>query len=61
MTLQYIPACFFFRNFLPAGARGAGSKIALRFPRLFVCLFVCASALITCAICYVIHYYATVV
>ena len=38
-------------------ARTAGTKIALRFPRLFVCLFVClsvcASALITCAIYYV--------
>ena len=45
-------------------ARTAGTKIALRFPRLFVCLFVCtvcASALITCAIYYVIRYYATAV
>ena len=38
-------------------ARTAGTKIALRFPRLFVC----ASALITCAIYYVICYYATAV
>ena len=38
-------------------ARTAGTKIALRFPRLFVC----ASALITCAIYYVIRYYATAV
>ena len=30
-------------------ARTAGTKIALRFRRLFICLFVCASALITCA------------
>ncbi len=37
------------------------TKIALRFPRLFVCLSVCASALITCAIYYVIRYYATAV
>ena len=54
-------------RFLPAGARAAhsartaGPKIALRFARLFVCLFVCASALITCAIYYVIRYYATAV
>ena len=27
--------------------RTAGTKMALRFPRLFVCLSVCASALIT--------------
>ena len=40
-------------------ARTAGTKIALRFPRLFVCC--CASALITCAIYYVIRYYATAV
>ena len=38
-----------------------GTKIALRFPRLFVCLFVCASALITCAKYDVIRYYATAV
>ena len=38
-------------------ARTAGTKIALRFPRLFVC----ASALITCAIYYIIRYYATAV
>ena len=39
----------------------AGTKIALRFPRLFVCLFVCASALIACTIYYVMRYYATAV
>ena len=48
-------------DFLPAGAhasaRTAGPKIALRFSRLFVC----ASALITCPIYYVIRYYATAV
>ena len=38
-------------------ARTAGTKIVLRFPRLFVC----ASTLITCAIYYVIRYYATAV
>ena len=38
-------------------ARTAGTKIALRFSRLFVC----ASALITCAIYYVIRYYVTAV
>ena len=51
--------------FTSRSARTAGTKIALRFPRLFVCLFVClsvcASALITCAIYYVIRYYATAV
>ena len=35
----------------------AGSKIALRLS----CLFDCVSALIVCAVYYVIHYYATVV
>ena len=41
----------------------AGSKIALRFPRLSVCLYLynCASALITRAICYVIRCYVTAV
>ena len=55
---------FFFNVFTSrsaGSARTAGTKIALRFPRLFVCLFVCASALITCAIYYVIRYYATAV
>ena len=47
--------------FFSRSARTAGTKIALRFPRLFVCLSVCASALITCAIYYVIRYYATAV
>ena len=41
--------------------RTAGPKIALRFPHLSVCLSVCASALITCAICYIIRYHATAV
>ena len=41
--------------------RTAGTKIALCFPRLFVCLSVCVSALITCAIYIVIRYYATAV
>ena len=41
--------------------RTAGPKIALCFPHLSVCLFVCASALIMCAIYYVIRYYATAI
>ena len=53
--------------FLPAGARTAGTKIALYTFSASVCLFVClsvlycASALITCAIYYVIRYYTTAV
>ena len=42
-------------NFLPAGARDCFTFST------FVCLSVCASALITCAIYYVIRYYATAV
>ena len=38
-----------------------GTKIALRFPCVFVCLSVCVSALITCVIYYVIRDYATAV
>ena len=45
--------------FLSAGhaqsTQSAGPKIALRFPRLFVCLSICVSALITCEI---LHYTA---
>ena len=48
--------------FLPAGAcEVAGSKIDLCFQCLSVCLFACASALMMCAICYIIRYYATAV
>ena len=51
-------------SFLPAvcarSARMAGLSFYV-FLRLFVCLFVCEFALITCAIFYVVHYYATVV
>ena len=52
--------------FLPAGARAARERLVLRLlyvfcVGLFVCLSVCASALITCAIYYVIRYYATAV
>ena len=53
--------------FLPAGARTACERLVLRLLYvfrvcLFVCLFVsCASALITCAIYYIIRYYATAV
>ncbi len=59
-----------FNTFLPAGVRAARKRLALRLLYvfricLFVCLsvrlFVCASALITCAIYYVIRYYATAV
>ena len=32
---------FFFKFITSRSARTAGTKIALRFPRLFVCLFVC--------------------
>jgi len=42
------------RYLLPAGrvrsAWPAGPKVTLRFPRLYVCIYVCASALITPAI-----------
>ena len=49
-------------DFLPAGARAAYKRLVLRLLYVFrVCLFVCASALITCAIYYVIRYYATAV
>jgi len=55
----------FFTSRSARSARTAGTKIALRFSRLFVCLFlclsVCAFALITCAIYDVIRYYATAV
>ena len=41
-------------GFLPAGharsARPASPKITLRFPHLYIYIYVCASALITCAI-----------
>jgi len=40
--------------FLPVGrvrnARPAGHKITLRFPHLYIYIYVCASTLITCAI-----------
>ena len=45
----------FFTSRSARSARTAGPKITLRFPRLFVC----ASALITCAIYYIIRYYAS--
>ena len=53
-------------KFLPAGARAARERLILRLIYvfrvcLFVCLSVCASALITCAKYYVIRYYATAV
>ena len=52
--------------FLPAGACAARERLVLRLLYvlcvcLFVCLFVYVSALITCAIYYVIRYYATAV
>ena len=48
--------------FLPAGARAARERLVLRLLYVFcVFLFVCASALITCVIYYVIRYYATAV
>ena len=49
-----------FQNFYQP-ERANGPKIVLRFPRLFVCLSVCASTLIMCAIYYVIRNYATTV
>ena len=53
---------FIFRpypQFLPAGAR---EWLVLRLLYVFrVCLSVCVSALITCAIFYIIRYYATAV
>ena len=43
-----------FTSWIARSARIAGPNIAFRFSRLFVC----ASALITCTIFYVIRYYA---
>ena len=51
-----------FPGFLPAGARAVREQLVLRLLYVFhICLFVCASALITCAIYFVIRYYATAV
>ena len=55
-----------YEVFLPAGARAACERLVLRLLYvfrvcLFVCLSVCTSALITCALYYVIRYYATAV
>ena len=55
------PTMHLFTSRSTRSAQTAGTKIAVHFPHLFVCLFVCASALITCAIYYVIRYYATAV
>ena len=45
--------CAGFQHFLPARARAARERLVLRLLYVFrVCLSVCASALITCAICY---------
>ena len=60
-TLHVHTRCSLITSRNVHSARMAGPKIALRFPHLFVCLSVCASALITCTIYYVIHYYATAV
>ena len=51
----------FFTSRSAHSARMTGPKIALCFPRFFVCLSVCATALIMCAICYIIRYYATAI
>ena len=48
------------QNFYQPERAQARERLVLRLHYVFrVCLFVCASALITCAIYYVIRYYAT--
>ena len=54
--ISFIPIDVLFTSQSLRSARMASPKIALHFR---VCLFVCASTLITRAIYYVIRYYAT--
>ena len=64
ITKLCLAACPYLK-LLPAGAPGARvarERLVLKLLYVLrVCLFVCASALITCAIYYVIRYYATAV
>ena len=47
----------FFNSRSARSARTAGTKIALRFPRLFVCLFVCLSVCLCVRTYHALGYY----